>query len=131
MSTESNKTVVRKFWNELLANGDVQIADEVVQPDYVNLIVEGLQPPEAPGPGTPAEDSRESLKELVRKYQTTIKAVQFDELAMAAEGDSVFARFNVIENRVDGTSHTARVLGYYKIVDGRIALNDVMSVTTD
>ena len=45
---------------------------------------------------------------------------------MAAEGDSVFARFNYVLTLPDGSTTTVRALAYYHLADGRIVVNDVM-----
>jgi hypothetical protein len=37
MGTEENKAVVRRWTHELLLDGKLEIADEVLAPDYVNL----------------------------------------------------------------------------------------------
>src|SRR5437016_5209268 len=42
MGTTENKAVVRRFWNELIIGGNLEVADELLAPNYVNLIVEGL-----------------------------------------------------------------------------------------
>jgi hypothetical protein len=37
MGTEENKAVVRRWMHEVLAGGDLGVADEVLAPDYVNV----------------------------------------------------------------------------------------------
>jgi hypothetical protein len=37
MGTEENKAVVRRFMHEVLADGNLDVADEVLAPDYLNL----------------------------------------------------------------------------------------------
>jgi hypothetical protein len=43
-----------------------------------------------------------------------------------AEGDAVFARFNYSLTLHDGSMTTHRALAYYRLADGKIAVNDVM-----
>jgi hypothetical protein len=41
MGTEENKAVVRRFMHELLAEGNLDVADEVLAPNYVNVAMGG------------------------------------------------------------------------------------------
>ena len=41
MGTEENKAVVRRFMNEVLAGGNLDVVDEVLAPNYVNLAMGG------------------------------------------------------------------------------------------
>ena len=43
-----------------------------------------------------------------------------------AEGDAVVARFKYILTLPDGSTATSRALAYYRLDDGKIAVNDVM-----
>jgi len=49
---------------------------------------------------------------------------------VVSEGDSVFARFNYGMSLPDGSTTTSRALAYYHLVDGKIDVNDVMSIPT-
>ena len=45
MGTEENKAVVRRFMNEVLAGGNLDVVDEVLAPNYVNLAMGGPTSP--------------------------------------------------------------------------------------
>jgi len=57
-----------------------------------------------------------------------MKDVRIDDLELVAEGDAVFARFNYSFTLPDGGTTTARTMAYYRLADGKIVVNDVMSV---
>ena len=42
MSTEQNKAIVRRFVEEVLAGGNVELVDELLSPDYVNRGMGGM-----------------------------------------------------------------------------------------
>ena len=132
MSPEENKAVVRRFWDEFIVGGNLDLAEELLAPDYVNLITEHLNgsdtaPPTAQSQPPPANDL-EGLKVAVKEYLASVRDVRFDPIAMAAEGDHVFARVNMFATRVDGSPMNSRALAYYQVVDGKIVLNDLLSV---
>jgi hypothetical protein len=41
MGTEANKAVVRRLMHELLAKGNLDVADEVLAPDHSNVVLGG------------------------------------------------------------------------------------------
>ena len=125
MSSEDDKRVVRRFWDDLIAAGNADVAKEILAPDYKGLLAERLN---ADKPIL-AENDAEGLKEAISTYLAAVKDVKFEVLAMVSEGNTVFARFNVVSTQLDGSTNTSRALGYYRLDDGRIALADVMSVT--
>jgi hypothetical protein len=57
---------------------------------------------------------------------SVIKQQRADDPELVAEGDAVFARFNHVVTLHDGSTTTHRALAYYGLVDGKIAVNDVM-----
>jgi ketosteroid isomerase-like protein len=114
MGTEENKAVVRRFMHELLAEGNLDVADEVLAPDYVNVAMGGA---DASG-----------VKGMLTALNATLRGQRFEDEELMAEGDVVTARFNHILTLPDGSTVEARTLAYYRLVDGRIAVNDVMSV---
>ena len=128
MGSEENKAVVQRFWDELIIAGNVDVADELLAPDYVNLIVEGIG---ATAPVQPDGDDSgdvEALKAAIAEYHASVDDIRFEVLAMAAEGDAVFARLRIVATRADGATLTSRGLGYYRVIDGRIVMNDILSV---
>jgi predicted SnoaL-like aldol condensation-catalyzing enzyme len=114
MGTEENKAVVRRFMHELLAQGSLAVADEVLAPDYVNVALGGAD--------------ASAVKSMVTAMNAVLKGQRFEDEELVAEGDVVTARFNHILTLPDGSTVEARTLAYYRLVDGRIVVNDVMSV---
>jgi hypothetical protein len=45
MGTEENKAVVRRFMSEVVGGGNLDVADEVLAPNYVNLAMGGPTSP--------------------------------------------------------------------------------------
>ena len=113
MGVEDNKTLVRRFWNEVIFAGNLESLGQIVAPDFENLDMKG--------------DDLSRLKTAIQSARTSFTKQRFEELDMVAEGDVVFARVNYVVTLPDGTTKKDRGLLYYRIVDGRIAANDVMS----
>ena len=128
MGTKENKAVVQRFWDELILGGNVDVADELLAPDYVNLIVEGIGAAPTGQPNDDGADNIAALKAAIADYHASVSDARIEVLAMAAEGDAVFARLRIIATGPDGTTTTSRGLGYYRVVDGKIVMNDVLSV---
>jgi predicted SnoaL-like aldol condensation-catalyzing enzyme len=112
MGTEENKAVVRRFRHELLAEGNLDVADEVLAPNYVNV---------AMGGGDAA-----TVKAMVTATNAALQGQRFEDEELVAEGDVVTARIRYILTLPDNTTAEARALAYYRLSDGRIVVNDVM-----
>ena len=81
MSVEANRAACLRF-NEAVSNGDLNIVDEVMDPDVVHLSAFPGQPPGIEG----VKSSIMALKEGVPDLRLTM-----DD--MVAEGEKVWARF--------------------------------------
>jgi hypothetical protein len=114
VGTEENKAVVRRFIEDVVSGRDVEVADEVLAPGYVNVALEGLD--------------IAGLKAMTSGLKAVVGEVRISDLELAAEGDAVFARFDYGLTLPDRGDRTSRVLAYYHLTDGRIGLNDVMMV---
>jgi predicted SnoaL-like aldol condensation-catalyzing enzyme len=112
MGTEENKAVVRRFMNEVIAGGNLDVADEVLAPNYVNLSMGGTD--------------LAGIKAMVTATSAAVREQRFDDEELVADGDAVFARFNYVITLPDGSTTTARTLAYYCLADDRIVVNDVM-----
>jgi predicted SnoaL-like aldol condensation-catalyzing enzyme len=112
MGAEDNKAVVRRFMHEVLAGGKLDVADEVLAPDYVNVAMGGAD--------------RAGLKAMVAATSAALKEQRFEDEEFAADGDAVFARFNHTAALPDGSTTTVRALAYYRLADGRIVVKDVI-----
>ena len=90
--SEENKAVIRR-WNEMWNTGDVEIADEIFDTDWVNYL------PTGPTRGI------DLVKKQVARWRSAFPDLQREILDMVAEGDKVAVRF-----RVTGT-HQGEIFG--------------------
>ena len=81
MSTEENKTVARRFWEEIINGGDVGKVDELAAEDFVDH--------QAP-PGVPP--TREGVKGFVTAFRTAFPDLHYTTDDVIAEGDRVVTR---------------------------------------
>ena len=112
MGTEENKAVVRRFMNEVLAGGKLDVVDEVLAPNYVNLAMGGAD--------------LAGVKAMVTATSAVIKEQRSTTRRWRPRGIPLFARFNYVLTLPDGSTTTVRALAYYRLADGRIVVNDVM-----
>jgi predicted ester cyclase len=109
MSIEENKAVVRRYINDVLAGGNVDLVDDLLAANYVNRGMGGMDraafkawlTAASAGPG-----GRMEIEDLV------------------AEGDAVVARFSYAITLPTGAEITARGLTFYRLADGRIVEDD-------
>ncbi|MFQ5341317.1 MAG: ester cyclase [Anaerolineae bacterium] len=80
MSTEENKTLVRRLIEEAWNKGNLDVIDELLSPDYVLHI---------DAPGVPG---REGYKQAVNMHRTAFSDFHFTIEDMIAEGDKVVLR---------------------------------------
>jgi predicted SnoaL-like aldol condensation-catalyzing enzyme len=114
MGTQENKAVVSRWMNEVLAKANVDMADDVLAPDYVNVAA--------------GNADRAGVKETITATAGLMKDQRFEDVELVGEGDAVFARFNYSFTLPDGSRTTCRTMAYYRLADGKIVVNDVMSV---
>ena len=88
MSTEDNKAIVRRFFEEVYNKGNVAFVDELVAPTIF-----GHFDSPATGP-VPAhfQLSREDIKHIVSQFRTTFPDLQYTVEFQVAEGDLVVTR---------------------------------------
>jgi steroid delta-isomerase-like uncharacterized protein len=82
--SEQNKTILRRFYDELFNTGDLSVADEIVVISYVN---HNALPGEKPG--------REGLKAFVNLLRTAFPDIHFTVEDQVAEEEKVVTRFTV------------------------------------
>ena len=82
--TEANKTILRRFFEEIYNQGDLHVADEIVAVNYLN---HNLVPGESPG--------REGLKEFVAYLRRTFPDLRITVEDQVAEDDKVTTRFTI------------------------------------
>jgi predicted ester cyclase len=120
MSTEQNKVVVRRFMMEALSGRNLGLADEVLAPNYVNLMT-----------GTDLV----AFKGMLIGMSTALANVQFEIDDLVAEGDSVVARWkmeathsgSLMGESPSGKRLSFRGLTYYRLVNGQIVEDDPVS----
>lgn len=113
MSTEGNKQVVQRFMKEVLSEGNLAVIDEVLSPDYVNKSLGGA--------------SRAAFKEAVTGLKAALPQRSFEVENLIAEGDSVVFRGSMNITRADGTKASARIITYYQVKDGKVAVDEPIS----
>jgi predicted ester cyclase len=88
MSTEDNKAIARRLYEEVLNTGDIAVVDELVAP---NIVLHYDYPADIPGP---AENQLglEAIKHFVSQLRTTFPDYHFIVELQVAEGDLVVTR---------------------------------------
>jgi steroid delta-isomerase-like uncharacterized protein len=82
MSTDNNKNVIRSFIEDVLNQGRLERANDIVMETFVEL---------DPLPGQ--AQGREGLKEVVRQLRAAFPDMHWIVEEMVAEGEKVFSRF--------------------------------------
>ena len=122
MSSETNKTVSRRFFEEVFSKGKLAVADEIIAKDKVHS-----GPANPPGllPGL------EGTKQLVTMYRNAFPDVHFTIDEQIAEGDKVMTRWTAHGTHqgelagipATGKSSTVTGISLDRIVNGKIAEN--------
>ena len=120
MSSETNKTVSRRFFEEVWNKGDLAVLNEILTEDHVNS-----------GPGTPPElpTGPEGTKQLVTMYRNAFPDVHFTIDEQLAEGEKVLTRWTgqgTHQGELQGlpaTGKSSTISGIVidRIVNGKIA----------
>ena len=88
MSTEDNKALVRRFFEEVYNKGNVVAVDELLAP---NIILHFDSPSDVPVPAE-LQLSLEEIKQFVSQFRTTFPDYHFIVELQVAEGDMVVTR---------------------------------------
>ena len=128
MSAE-NKTVVRRLFHEVWNRGDLDVADEIFAPDYVN---------HTPSPGRLAPGVR-GFKQLVSMLRATFASFQMTLEDLIAEEDKVVARWKTrgthrhkwVAVAPIGKTVTLTEIGIFRIAAGKIVESWVTSDQPD
>jgi steroid delta-isomerase-like uncharacterized protein len=94
MSTEQNKDLVRRFYEEVFTKGNIAKADEFIAADFVD---NSPMPGQAPG--------AEGAKQTLAMYLSAFSNMQATIHDMIAEGDKVVTRYTA------GATHTGELMG--------------------
>jgi predicted ester cyclase len=100
MSAQENKVLFQRTYEELLNRGDLDVADELVAPEFINH--------EAP-PGR--DRGPESMRGLATMLRTAFPDLRFEIEELVAEGDTVAGRLTMSgthEGPLMGTPPTGR-----------------------
>jgi predicted ester cyclase len=117
VSTEANKTIVRRYIDEVINQGDFGVAEQIIAPDYINHTAGG-------GIGTGRDGFVQGLRAMLLAFPDW--HVTIDELV--AEGDFVMDRFTVhathtgSANGIAPTGQRIATLGMHmwRLADGRL-----------
>ena len=113
MTTDENKAIVRRFIKDVLGGGNIDLIDELLAPDYMN-----------PSMGV---TNRVGFKDVISSLKATAPVRDFEIVNLIAEGDSVVFRGKMNVTLASGKSVSARVLTYYRIVNGKIVEDEPIS----
>jgi steroid delta-isomerase-like uncharacterized protein len=119
MSTETNKSIVRRLFKEAFEQGNLAMLDEIIDPKQVNG---------GPGamPGMPS--GPEGSKMLISAYRNAFPDLHFTIDQQIAEGDTVVTRWTAVGTHkgelagIPATGKPATVigLGVDRIENGKI-----------
>ena len=120
MLSETNKTLSRRFFEEVFGKGKLNVLDEIIVKDHIN------SGPANP-PGLPA--GLEGTKQLVNVYRNAFPDVHFTIDEQIAEGDKVVTRWTahgthqgeLVGIPATGKSSTVTGIALDRIVNGKIA----------
>jgi len=113
MSTDKNKAVVRQFIKEVLGNGNTDLIDELLAPEYMNLSM--------------GVTNRAGFKAVISGLKASMPARDFEIVDLVAEGDSVVFRGNMNVTLASGKKVSARDITYYRLVNGKIVEDEPIS----
>jgi steroid delta-isomerase-like uncharacterized protein len=130
MAINTNKALVRRYFEELWSQGKLDVADEIISPDFT------LTNPNLPQPVRGVE----GVKQVVTRFRTAFPDLQVAVERLVAEEDTVVAR-----NTARGTHHATfqnipptgkRIayasIGIFEVAEGKIAsvfvINDTLGL---
>ena len=115
--TEAGKALVRRYVDEVLSGGKLELLDELVSPEFVDRTPGA--PPQTRGP--------EVVRESQKRAHDLFQDVRYTLDDLIAEGDRVVARYTVraIRKTAEGSDPGKPIevtgITIYKIADGKIA----------
>jgi len=120
MLTETNKTVARRFFEEVFGKGQLNVLDEIIALDHVNS-----------GPGALPElpTGPDGAKKLVTVYRNAFPDLRFSVVAVIVEKNKVVTRWTahgthqgeLLGMPATGKSTTVTGIAVDRIADGKIA----------
>ena len=91
MSTEENKAIVRRFYEEIWNKGNVAAVDELLAP---NILLHFDAPSDVPV-SAEMQLSLEGIKQVVSEFRSTFPDLHYTVDLQVAEGDLVVSRVTV------------------------------------
>jgi predicted ester cyclase len=118
-ASEDNKRLVRRALEEIYAKGDLELADELIHPDFVDH--EPAHPEHPIGP--------ERVKQTVRSLHSAFGELRFEVEDELAEDDKLVQLVTMsgrhtgplMGREPSGKEFTVRHMYLWRIADGRIA----------
>lgn len=118
MSTEENKALIRRFYDQVWNRGNVDVADEIFAEDYVRHDLR----PGNPNPGP------EGQKKIARDFRAAFPDLQMSVDLMIAEDDMVVARWTTEGTNTGqwgnvpatGKHATFSGVNIFRIADGKV-----------
>src|SRR3712207_4330802 len=119
MASEDNKRLVRRALGEIFTKGDIELANELVHPDFADH--EPAHPEQPTGP--------ESVKQTVQRLHRAFGELRFDVEDEIAEGDKVVQLVTMrgrhtgplMGREPTGRAFAVRHVYIWRIAGGRIA----------
>jgi predicted ester cyclase len=119
MASENYKRLVRRALEEVYANGDLELADELVHPDFVDHEAAHSDLPRGP----------DSVKQTVRHLQGMFGELRFEVEDEIAEGDKVVQLVTMsgrhtgplMGRKPTNKAFAVRHIYIWRIADGKIA----------
>jgi steroid delta-isomerase-like uncharacterized protein len=112
--SEENKSVVRRWYAEVTNQGKLEVADELLAPEYV-----------CHDPNSEAGEVRaDTLKESITYFRNALADMRFEIEEMIAEGDKVVTRWTLRgthRGELFGVKSSGEQVGMSGIVISRVA----------
>lgn len=120
---EDNKTLARRYFENLLGEGDLAVADEILTPEIVFH-----------GPGMSLR-GRESIKQFVRALRVAFPDLHVTDQAYIAEADNVATTFTMRGTHLGdfrgmaptGLDVAVQGMHVFRIAEGQV--NDILVIT--
>ena len=113
MTADENKAIVRRFIREVLSSGNIEVIDDLLAPNYANMSL-GIT-------------SRDGFKAVISSMKDSAPKRDFEIADLIAEGDSVVFRGNTVYTLSNGKKVSARIIAYYRVVNGKIVEDEPVS----
>ncbi len=117
MSTEANKALLHRFFEEIFNQGNLSMADKIVAEDYLN---------NSPAPGE--QPGRAGLKDFAAHLHAAFPDVHFHAEDQVGEGDRVVTRLTITgtqQGEFAGIPATGKAVSFeainiHRVADGQV-----------